>query len=424
MDGTLRVGILSQWYDPEPGSAAVPGVLARSLAARGHSVQVVTGFPNYPTGKVMAGYRIARSLDEETEGGVAVRRVALYPSHDRSNWRRFVNYSSFALSASASALGLLRSLDAVWVYNSPATIGLPSWLASAAGGPPHLMHVLDLWPDSIAFSGLASSRSYTVVAPLLERWCRFTYEQAGSIACSSFGILDELVERGVPRSKLHYVPMWTDESLHHPRPRDRDLARALGVDDAFVLLYAGNLGYTQGLDTLLDACAQLRDLPGFHCLVAGSGTAEQALRAQAASLSLGNLTFLGQRPPAEMGALMSIGDLHLVSLNSHPLASITLPSKLVATLASARPVLAIATGETARVVRDADAGWTVPPGDAEGLVDALRQAHSAGRAGTDRLGAGARRYYERELSTERGVDTIETLLGKLTSSRTRLRTPR
>jgi len=387
-------------------------------------VQVVTGFPNYPTGKVMAGYRIARRLDEETEGGVAVRRVALYPSHDRSNWRRFVNYSSFALSASTSALGLLRSLDAVWVYNSPATIGLPSWLASAAGGPPHLMHVLDLWPDSIAFSGVASSRTYAVMAPLLERWCRFTYVQAASIACISLGVLDELAARGVPRSKLHYVPVGTDETRHHPRPRDRDLARALGVDDAFVLLYAGNLGYTQGLDTLLDACAQLRDLPGFHCLVAGSGTAEEALRARAASLSLRNLTFLGRRPAAEMGALMSIGDLHLVSLNNHPLASMTLPSKLLATLASARPVLAVATGEIARVVREAEAGWTVAPGDTEGLVDAVCQAHGRGRTGADRLGAAGRRYYQRELSTEHGVDTIETLLTQLASSRTQRRVRR
>lgn len=413
----LRFGILSQWYDPEPGSAAVPGVLARSLAARGHSVQVVTAFPNYPTGEIMAGYRLARRLDEVAEGGVAVRRVALYPSHDRSSWRRMANYSSFALSATASALGTLRNLDALWVYNSPATVGLPSWLASAAAGPPHLMHVLDLWPDSIEFSGLASSRSYTAMNPVLKRWCHFTYDRAATIACISMEVLDELAARGVPRSKLHYVPVWTDETCHYPRPRDRDLARSLGVQDAFVLLYAGNLGYAQGLDTLLEACARLRDLPGFHCLVAGSGTAEEELKAQAARLSLPNLTFLGRRPPAEMGRLMSIGDLHLVSLNDHPLASMTMPSKLLTTLASGRPVLAVATGETTRIVREADAGWTVTPGDCEGLVDALRCAHSVGRVATDRLGAAGRRYYERELSTERGVDRIETLLTELASSR-------
>lgn len=394
----------------------MPGVLARSLAARGHSVQVVTGFPNYPTGEIMAGYRLSRRLDEVAEGGVSLRRVALYPSHDGSSRRRVANYGSFALSATSSALGMLRSVDAFWVYNSPATVGLPSWLASTAGGPPHLMHVLDLWPDSIEFSGMASGRSYAAMAPLLRRWCDFTYGRAASIACISLEVLEELAARGVPRSKLHYVPVWTDESRHRPRPRDRDLARSLGVEDAFVLLYAGNLGYTQGLDTLLEACARLRDLPGFHCLVAGSGTAEEELKDLAASLSLRNLTFLGRRPPAEMGMLMSIGDLHLVSLNEHPLASMTMPSKLLSTLASGRPVLAVATGETARIVREAEAGWTVAPGDCDGLVDALRHAHSVGREGTDRLGAAGRQYYLRELSTERGVDRIETLLTELASS--------
>ena len=118
---------------------------------------------------------------------------------------------------------------------------------------------------------------------------------------------------------------------------------------------------------------------------------------------------------------MSIGDLHLVSLNNHPLASLTLPSKLPAILASARSVLAVANGETARVVRDAKAGWAVSPGDCDGLAEAVRQAHATGRAGTDRLGAAARRYYERELSTQRGVDTIEGLLERVSSLRSPLR---
>src|SRR5450756_1458513 len=94
----MRVGLLTQWYDPEPGPAALPGVLARGLVARGHEVQVLTGFPNYPTGVVAAGYRMRRVLDEVVDG-VDVRRVALYPSHDASTVRRVTNYVSFGASA-------------------------------------------------------------------------------------------------------------------------------------------------------------------------------------------------------------------------------------------------------------------------------------------------------------------------------------
>jgi glycosyltransferase involved in cell wall biosynthesis len=421
----VKFGILSQWFDPEPGSAAVPGVLARALVERGHQVQVVTGFPNYPTGKVADGYRIRWRHDEAAASGPvagpAVRRVALYPSHDRSAWRRLANYGSFALSASAAALPALRGADAVWVYNSPATVGLPSALASAGGGPPHLMHVLDLWPDSIAFSGLAGGRAYARMAPLLERWCAFTYRQAAAIACISRGTLDQLKARGVPPAKLHYVPVWTNEHLHRPRDRDTPLAEALGVADSFVVLYAGNLGDAQGLDGLVEACARLGDLPRLRCLVAGSGTAEGRLRARAERLRLTNLTFLGRWPAADMGGLMSIGDVHVVSLNDHPLASITMPSKLPATLASGRAVCAVATGETARVVEHAGAGWTVPPGDPCALAGALRAAYAMGREGTAEVGGRARRYYEAELALDRGVDTIEGLLTEMAAASGRRR---
>ncbi len=415
----MKVSILSQWFDPEPGSAAVPGVLARALVGRGHQVQVVTGFPNYPTGHLMDGYRIRRRQDETTDDGAAVRRVALYPSHDRSGWRRFANFGSFALSATASALPALRDADAVWVYNSPATVGLPSALASARGGPPHLMHVLDLWPDSIGFSGLTSGDAYARMGPLLNRWCDFTYRHAAAIACISRGVRDELVTRGVPDAKLHYVPVWTDEERHRPRSRDARLAETLGVADSFVVLYAGNLGDAQGLDGLLTACAGLGDLPALRCLIAGSGTAEKRLRAQTARLGLTNVRFLGRWPAEEMGGLMSIGDVHLVSLNDHPLAAITLPSKLPATMASGRAVCAVARGETARIVEESGAGWTVAPGDSAALADALRAAYLIGRDGTAKLGEQARRYYDRELSLDRGVDSIEDLLLGLARSSVR-----
>jgi putative colanic acid biosynthesis glycosyltransferase WcaI len=412
----MRFAILSQWYDPEPGSAAVSGVLARGLRERGHSVQVVTGFPNYPDGRLAPGYRLQPRLDEKTAEGIRIRRVPLYPSHDRSPWRRVANYSSFALSAAASAVPTLRRSDAIWVYNSPATVGLPSCLASAAGGPPHLMHVVDLWPDSVSYSGMASA-GYDRVEPLVERWCRFTYRRAAGVAAISQGLCAELVARGVPPAKVRYIPVWIDEERHRPRPRDPALAAELDVADDFVLLYAGNLGEAQGLDQLLEICARLRDLPRFRCLIAGTGIAEKRLRERAASLRLDNVTFLGRWPATDIGRLMSIGDVHLVSLADHPLSSLTFPSKLTATLASGRAVVVVASGEAARVVVEAQAGWAVAPGDAIGLESALRTSHSLGRQGNGRIGINARRYYDRELSTSRSIDAVEASLIELVEQR-------
>lgn len=411
---SLRIGILSQWFDPEPGSAAVPGVLARALRDRGHEVQVVTGFPNYPTGRLAPGYEMRLRADEEIEG-VAVRRVALYPSHDGSLWRRSANYGSFAFSASVSGLAPLRNVDAIWVYNSPPTVGLPSALASSWGGPPHLMHVLDLWPDSVSFAGFLGSEVYRRSSQLLERWCQFTYRHAAAIACISEGVLRALAERGVPQEKLHYVPVWTDEARYAPRQRDETLACELGIEDAFVLLYAGNLGDAQGLDALLEACHRLGDLRRFRCLIAGSGTAEARLRRRAGELSLENVTFLGRWPTDDMGRLFSIGDVHLISLKDHPLSTITLPSKAPAILAAGRPLIAAARGDLADIVRRAGAGWAIPPESVDELEGAVRAAY-ADRSNLVNLGMSGRRYYEEHLSLGRTVTRVEALLASISMS--------
>lgn len=407
----MRVGLLSQWFDPEPGAAAVPGVLARELRDRGHQVRVVTGFPNYPSGILAADYHLQRVLDEDQDG-ITVRRVALYPSHDRSPWHRSANYLSFAASAAVSGVRFLRPVDAFWVYNSPQTVGLPAALVSARGGPPHLMHVVDLWPDSIALGGLTSSRTNRWLQGMLGPWCKFTYRNAAAVAAISPGIRELLVARGVDAGKVHEVPVWTDERLFQPRVKDRRLARDLGVDegDSFVLMYAGNLGDAQGLDDLLVILARVNDLDGLRCIIAGSGTAEARLRAAAQQLGLSNVMFVGRWPSGDMGRLLSIGDLHVVSLADHALARVTYPSKLAAIFASGRPVLARVAGDIADVVRRAEAGWVVPPDDLAAYEQAVRDAYAAGAVGLRRVGANARRYYDATLSLSRTVDSVEGIL--------------
>lgn len=413
----MKIGLLSQWFAPEPGGAAVPTVLARTLAARGHEVSVLTGLPNYPSGRLHPGYKMRPVTDEVGDGGVRIRRVALYPSHDRSGWKRFLNYGSFAASASVGGLGALRNVDAFWVYNSPATVGLPSALASTLWGAPHLLHLMDLWPDSIRLGGMASGRAYRTMESALGYWCRATYRQASAIACISPGALDVLAERGVPRHKLHLIPVWADESVYFPRLPDEEVAREFAGTRPFTLLYAGNLGHAQGLEVLLDACARLSDLADFRCLIAGSGMAEGQLRTQADGLRLTNVKFLGRWPGEDMGRLVSVADVSLVSLSDDPLAAITMPSKLAAILASGRAVLACAVGDVADLVIASGAGWTVRPGRVEDLECAIRQAHSEGRKRLEDRGRMARAYYEQHLSLERGVDAVERILERIARDR-------
>lgn len=409
-----RTGILSQWYDPEPGPAAIPGVLARGLVARGHDVKVLTGYPNYPSGHLYPGYDNRRVLTETLEG-VGVRRVPLYASHDASALRRLLNYVSFALS-SLRGLRYLRDCEVVWVYNSPPTVVLPMAFLRLVMRKPLVLHVMDLWPDSFFASGFAPSGVPGRLAHGAASWvCQLSYRLSTEVVYISPSVGQVLEERGVPRAKLTYAPVWTDERVFVPRERPTSTGFPV-PDDHRVVLYAGAIGGAQALDVLVEAMADLQDLP-LTCLIAGDGTARADLEDRVSALGLRNVHLLGTVAKSDIGSLMALGDLHVISLRSTPLGNVSFPSKLQATMASARPILAIASGDLARVVEDSGAGFVTKPGDRAALADRLREVAVTSHESLRSMGDLARDYYEREFASGAGIDRVGRLLERASETR-------
>jgi colanic acid biosynthesis glycosyl transferase WcaI len=405
----MRFGILSQWFDPEPGGGAIPGALARALASRGHEVTVLTGFPNYPNGEIYPGYSM-RPKQDSWQDGVRLRRVALYPSHDTSSAHRVLNYGSFALSATTLGLPVLRGLDAIWVYNSPASIAAPMWAAKYLLGIPHVLHVMDLWPDSIFLSNFGSrSLSRGLSRRALDKWCSAMYHSAATVAYVTPGLQKELASRGVPKSKLHYVPVWADELVSktaEPMPRS-----TWGVGDSeLLMLYAGALGAAQGLDSLIEGLALIREKVRVTCLLAGSGTAAASLQALARDRGLDNVRFLGQVPRDQMPGIMAAADLHVVTLKKTPLSLITMPSKIQTTLASGKPFIAALSGDAREVAVQSGAGITANPGDPESMAQAITTAAELGQSQLALKGLAGRAHYRDTYALDIGVDRIESLL--------------
>ncbi|MGH9645557.1 MAG: glycosyltransferase family 4 protein, partial [Bryobacteraceae bacterium] len=171
----MKILLLSQFFTPEPFFKALP--FAKGLARRGHRVEVLTGFPNYPGGRVYPGYHI-RPWQREQMDGIPVTRVALYPSHDQSALRRAVNYASFAMSASLLGPFFAGRPDVVYVYHPPATAGLPACVLKLFKGVPFVYDIQDLWPDTIGTSGMMSSPA---VFGAVARWCSFVYRHASHL---------------------------------------------------------------------------------------------------------------------------------------------------------------------------------------------------------------------------------------------------
>jgi len=405
----VRIGIVSQWYAPEPGPAALTAVAATALAERGHEVHVLTGFPNYPTGTIASGYRQTFLMREELDG-VHVTRVPLYPSHDHSAARRIGNYASFGLSAGVWGAPAMPRLDVLWVNYSPITTGLPMWALQLLQGLPTVCEVGDLWPDTMDVAGLhGAGIARRTSRGLLDRWCTAMYASSDAVVYISPSVGGILASRGVPPQRLHYIPKSADEQVF--RPGGAALRGELGIaSDAMVLSYAGAMGAAQGLDSLLDAVALVED-PRLVVLLAGSGTREDELREKAALLGESSrVRFLGRLPHARMTDLLATSNLAFVSLADHPLSRATLPSKTQSTLSAGRPILAAAHGDLAELVAARGVGFTASPGDPQSIAHAIRSALAAGNGALDSMGAAARALYLSEFSVRHTTDQIEALL--------------
>ena len=413
--------MLTQWYEPEPGPAALPSVMARALARRGHQVHVVTGFPNYPSGSLSEGYRQMPRMREDI-GGVHVIRVPLAVNHDRSSLRRVANYASFGMSAALLGVPSWPPLDVLWVNYSPITVALPMWLHQLVRRTPTVTEVADLWPDTVAVSGLrGAERVGRLGRGLLERWCDAMYESSDAVVHISPGVGEVLRARGVPAERLRYIPKPADEQAFHGS--GRSMRPELGIPaDAVVLVYAGTMGAAQDLASLIDACGLVDD-PRLTVLFAGSGTHEAQLRRTAADRSLRAVRFLGRLPQERMADLLATADAGVVSLADQGLSAITMPSKTQAILASGRPVLAVATGDVATLVKSNGVGVTASPGDPDSIAGAIRCLLDAGPRPLAQMGRSARVLYDATFSVERTTDQIEGLLDDVARCPRRRRVP-
>ena len=414
---SLRVGMVSQWYDPEGGSAAQAGVIARALSGLGADVHVLTGYPNYPSGRLADGYRI-RCYQREERDGVTVHRAPLWPNHDPSAIKRAGNYLSFAAGSGAVALTRFPDVDAVLVHSTPATAALPAMALNLTRGVPFVLHIQDLWPDSVLHSGFLGDRTTRSAARALSRMCSAIYRRAHSIAVTSPGMIDELQSRGVPEGKLHFVANWADESVFRPAIRDGELASALGIGRPFNVMYAGNLGPYQGLETFIAAAKRLEDRADIGFVIVGEGVQEPKLRSLAEGVA--SVTFVPPQPFDAMTDILALSNVQLVSLQDLPVFQRTLPSKIQASLAAAQPLLAAVTGDAARVVRESGAGVVVPPGDAQAMAVAIRELADATPAGRTSLGARGRDYYDTHFRREVSAARLFDLLRAATRSRERM----
>jgi glycosyltransferase involved in cell wall biosynthesis len=246
---------------------------------------------------------------------------------------------------------------------------------------------------------------------LVGKWCRLIYRAASRIVVLSPGFKKTLTERGVRSEKIKVIYNWADDTLIKPTKKDPALAAKLGLSGKFNIVFAGNLGNPQSLESVLPAADILRkESPNVQFVFVGTGIKTEDLKKRAHNMGLRNVLFIPQQPMSEIGAILALADVLLVHLKDDPLFRITVPCKIQAYLAVGRPILVGVRGDAADLVVNAKAGFPCTPENAESIAEGVRKFLKMSQQELDTMGENGRKFYREELSLAVGTKRLAEVL--------------
>ena len=392
----MRILLLTQWFDPEPTFKGL--AFAQELKKQGHEVQVLTGFPNYPGGKIYDGYKLKLYQREEVEG-ISILRVALYPSHDSSVLRRIFNYISFAFMAMFFGIFTIKKIDVIYAYHPPLTVGIAAICIKFFRRIPIVYDIQDMWPDTLKATGMLNNDN---ILNFIGLWCKLVYRYVDHIVVLCPGFKNKLIERGVPEKKINIIYNWCDErGLTQAQTAKIEYQQLMQAK--FNIVFAGNMGKAQSLDTILEVAKKFQDIQDIQFCFMGGGTETERLKNRSIAENISNVVFIPRMPMAEVWSVLEISDLLLVHLKKDPLFEITLPSKTQAYMAIGKPILMAVQGDAAKLVQRAECGYVAISEDVESIRQAILKYYRLSPCEQQKMGLNARSFYLQELSLESGV---------------------
>lgn len=413
----MKILYVSQYFPPEMGApAARASELAAHWAQAGHEVSVLTGFPNHPTGVVPPEWRprLRRLTYHENIGRVDVFRTWLWPLPNRKAHERMRNYASFCLSAALRGMAIPRP-DVVIASSPQLLVGLSGWWIAFTRQIPFVFEVRDLWPESLSAVGVGDENS--LLHHTLGKVAKFLYQRSDRIVVVTPAFKEHLVRLWrVPAEKIAVVENGVETGLFAPAPAaaNQALRGELGAEGKFLICYIGTMGMAHGLETLLDAAAQLqRQESNAQFLLVGEGAEKARIKALAQSRGLANVCFLNQQPREKIPAFISASDACLVLLKKTDVFKTVIPTKMLEFMSCARPVILGVDGQARQIVEAAGAGLVIEPENAEGLANAINQLAANRELGAV-LGQKGREYilqhFSRGKTAEKYIGVLQTLV--------------
>ncbi len=365
----MRILVVCPHFEPDVApTGAVITEIAHRLAECGHELDVVTSLPWYKSHAIESGWRGKLVRRENTAWG-RITRVHPFPTDKRNIPARAAGFAGFTVLTTIFSVFSRRRPDVVLTMSPPLTLGLAGWIAARIRRVPMVFNVQDIFPD-VAIEVGAISRPALI--RLLRRLEKFTYRRADAVTVLSDDLRDNVVEKlaGKGRTEVRVIPNFVDVERIVPGRRDNAYREEFGLGDRTVIMYAGNLGFSQPLELMVQAARRLRHRDDLVFVINGGGSTRPGLEDSASDLD--NLIFVDLQPVGRLPEVLAAGDIHVIALRAG-LGRSSVPSKLYSILAAGRPVLAsIDDGtEVVRVLAASGAGRSVPPEDAAAFCAAI-----------------------------------------------------
>jgi colanic acid biosynthesis glycosyl transferase WcaI len=404
----MRILILVNSFPPEIRSAShLFYELSESLVYMGHQVVVVTGFPSYTLEKVDQKYK-GRLFLREKMNGIDVVRLATFPFPRSMPFARALDHSLISLVLSLGGL-ISGKQDVVLAYSPPLTLGLSGYFLSRAKRMSFIFNMQDIYPQCLIDIGILKNPALIKFFRAMENWI---YKKADYITVHSEGNRQYLLSKKSAADGISVIPNWVDTNLIKPSSKFNRFRQENGIDSKFVVSFAGVMGYAQGLDTVIDSASLLEQYNDVLFLLVGDGVKKQELQEKSQALKLDNIRFLPMQPRELYPLVLAASDVCLVTLK-RGLKTPVVPAKLLSIMASGRPVVASVelAGDTPKIVKAANCGYCVEPGEPEKLAQAILDLYKNPSL-RNQFGRNGRLYAERHFSRDTCVKEYERIFSK------------
>lgn len=402
----MKILVVCQYYYPEPFRISD---ICETLVQNGHDVTVLTGLPNYPEGKVLNEYRYGNKRIEVINGVKVIRNFVI--GRGNSRLKLFLNYFSFAISASLKAFTIKDEFDVILVNQlSPVMMSIPAMVYKRKHNKKILLYCLDLWPASLVAGNINEE---SLVYQLFIRISKWIYNSADMILVSSSMFIDYFKTT---------LQIRTDNVQHLPQYAEDLFSKTLKSkekNNKYNFVFAGNVGDMQSVDTIIKAANELKNYPEIIFHIVGEGSKSADCKQLIDSMGLVNVLLYGRRPVEEMPDFYAMADAMLITLKDNKTLSYTLPGKIQSYMAAGKPVIGSINGETRRVIEKSGCGLCCNAEDYKGLAKLILQFCNSDEK--DKMGENAKRFYIENYSKERFIAELEDTLLNVSSQNDSIR---